>query len=151
MGTTTRSGSRELEKLLWAQKDLLSRAQALNEMTTAALRHRLRPAGPWRIVLPGIYLATSGLPTIGQREMAALLYCGSESVITGTAALERRGIRVPSSEMIDVLVPASMRRQTAGFVTVHQDYPDARAGLGDGWPAVRPASPGGRRCGTRLD
>jgi hypothetical protein len=52
--------------------------------------------------------------------MAALLYCGSESVITGTAALERRGIRVPSSEMIDVLVPASTRRQTVGFVTVHR-------------------------------
>jgi len=120
MGMTTRSGSRELDKLLSVQKDIISRAQALNEMTEAALRRRLRPNGPWRIVLPGIYLATSGLPTIGQREMAALLYGGPESVITGVAALERHGIRVPPSEMIDVLVPTSMRRQTSGFVTVHR-------------------------------
>ena len=116
----TRPGAQALDRLLWAQKDVLSRAQALTGITEAALRHRLRPGGPWRVVLPGIYLATAGLPTIGQREMAALLYCGPASAITGRAALERRGIRVPHSEMIDVLVPVSRRRQSAGFVRVQR-------------------------------
>jgi hypothetical protein len=120
MATTTGPGAQTLDKLLWAQKDVLSRAQALTEMTKAALRHRLRPGGPWRVVLPGIYLATSGLPTITQREMAALLYCGPGGAITGASALERRGIRAPQSEVIDVLVPASTRRQTVGFVRVHR-------------------------------
>src|SRR5260221_10024666 len=71
---TTNGFSGRLGKLLLAQNDVLSRAQALDGgMTEAALRHRLRPGGAWRIVLPGIYLATAGLPTVGQREMAALL------------------------------------------------------------------------------
>jgi hypothetical protein len=105
---------------LRAQNDLLTRTQALNGMTEAALRHRLRPGGPWRIVLPGVCLATAGLPTIGQREMAALLYCGPGSAITGMAALERLGIRAPYSEVTEVLVPVSTRRQSVGFVRVHR-------------------------------
>jgi hypothetical protein len=120
MATMARPGVQALDRLLWAQKNVLSRAQALSAMSEAALRHRLRSGGPWRIVLPGIYLATAGLPTIGQREMAALLYCGPGSAITGRAALERRGIRVPHSEVIDVLVPVSRRRRSAGFVRVQR-------------------------------
>jgi hypothetical protein len=120
MATMTGAGVQALDRLLWAQKDVLSRAQALTGMTEAALRHRLRPGGSWRIVLPGVYLATAGLPTIGQREMAALLYCGPGSAITGSAALERRGIRVPHSEVIDVLVPVSRRRQSVSFVRVQR-------------------------------
>jgi hypothetical protein len=120
MATMTGPGVQALDKLLWAQKNVLSRAQALTAISEAALRHRLRSGGPWRIVLPGIYLATAGLPTIGQREMAALLYCGPGSAITGSAALERRGIRVPHSEVIDVLVPVARRRRSAGFVRVQR-------------------------------
>ena len=120
MAGTSGRRTHALDRLLWDQKDIVSRAQALSGMTEAALRHRLRPGGPWRIVLPGIYLATAGLPTVGQREMAALLYCGPGSAITGMAALDRRGIRVPQSGEIDVLVPASTRRQAVGFVRVHR-------------------------------
>ena len=48
----------------------------------------LRQAGPWQPLLPGIYLAMAGgLPTVAQREMAALLYAGPASMITGSAAL----------------------------------------------------------------
>ncbi len=118
---TTNGFSGRLGKLLLAQNDVLSRAQALDGgMTEAALRHRLRPGGAWRIVLPGIYLATAGLPTVGQREMAALLYCGPCSVITGPAALNRHGVWAPHSEVTDVLVPEPRRRQSVGFVRVHR-------------------------------
>jgi hypothetical protein len=120
MATMTRAEVQALDRLLRGQKEVISRGQALTGMTEAALRHRLRPGGPWRIVLPGIYLASAGLPTIGQREMAALLYGGPGSAITGSAALERRGIRVPHSEVIDVLVPVSRRRQSVGFVRVQR-------------------------------
>jgi hypothetical protein len=118
--TMTRNSARALDEVLRAQNDLLTRAQALTGITEAALRHRLRPGGPWRIVLPGVYLATAGLPTIGQREMAALLYCGPGSAITGMAALERFGIRAPHSEVTEVLVPTLTRRQSVGFVRVHR-------------------------------
>jgi len=121
MVTTTELAGRALDQLLRAQHDVLSRAQALDiGITKAALRHRLRPGGAWRIVLPGIYLGHTGSPTIGQREMAALLYCGAGSIITGPAALERYGVRVPSGQVIDVLVPEPRRRQSVGFVRAHR-------------------------------
>jgi hypothetical protein len=50
--------------------------------------------------------------------MAALLYAGSGSVITACAALKRLGIRTPSINYVDVLVPAKRRRQSVGFVRV---------------------------------
>jgi hypothetical protein len=102
------------------QKDVLSRSQALERMTWAAIRYRLRPGGTWRVVLPGVYLTNGGLPTVSQREMAALLYCGAGSAITGPAALARQGVRTQPSEIIDVLVPEPRKRQSVSFVRVHR-------------------------------
>jgi len=67
-------------------------------------------------VLPGIYLTHDGLLTAGQREIAAALYAGPEYAITGLAALQRHGVRVPLAETVDVLIPAMRKRQSAGFV-----------------------------------
>ena len=45
-----------LAKTLDAQQYVISRAQALAcGLTIGALRHRTRPGGPWRILLPGVY------------------------------------------------------------------------------------------------
>lgn len=112
--------NKSLSDLLRAQKNVLSRAQALNHISESALRHRLRVGGPWTTVLPGIYLTNAGLPTVGQREMAAVLYCGPGSVITGPAALVRYGVHVPLPEIIDVLVPEPRKRRNAGFVRAHR-------------------------------
>ena len=63
--------------MLQRQLDVISREQALAVgMTSHALRHRLRPAGPWRTLLPGVYIALTGTPTTLQQEMAAMLYAG---------------------------------------------------------------------------
>jgi hypothetical protein len=103
------------------QCDLITRSQALGGgMTEAALRARLRPDGPWRVVLPGLYLVHNGGLTVGQRELAAVLYAGRDSVITGPAALARFGVRAPVSEVIDVLIPHQQRRQSKGFVRIHR-------------------------------
>lgn len=103
------------------QCDLITRSQALTAgMSEATLRNRLRSSGPWKVVLPGIYLSHSGLLTAGQREAAAVLYAGSDSVITGDAAVVRHGLNWPSSEAIDVLVPHGCKRQSNGFVRVHR-------------------------------
>ncbi len=89
-------------------------------MSAQALRHRLRPGGPWQPLLPGVYLARTGLPSIDQRDMAALLYAGRGSVITACAALRRLGMKAPSTRYVDVLVPVSRRRQSAEFVRVQR-------------------------------
>jgi hypothetical protein len=56
--------------------------------------------------------------TGGQREIAAALYAGPEYAITGLTALQRHGVRVPLAEAVDVLIPATRKRQSAGFVRV---------------------------------
>lgn len=100
---------------------MISRRQALAAGVTAnALRHRLRVGGPWRQLLPGVYIAVTGTPTIVQQEMAALLYAGHGSVITGLAAVRHHGIRGPVTEFVDVLMPASRRRRDAAFLRLHR-------------------------------
>ncbi len=89
-------------------------------MTEAALRHRTRVDGPWNVVLPGIYLAHNGSLAGGQREIAAVLYAGRGCVVTGQAALQHQGVRVPLSEFVDVLIPDAAKRQSVGFVRTHR-------------------------------
>src|SRR5262249_42883912 len=99
-----------LAKTLDAQQLVISRAQVLAcGLTVGALRPRIRPGGPWRMVLPGVYVVNASAPTVPQREVAAMLYAGDGSMITGIAALWRHGIRHPISDTIDVLVPAQRK------------------------------------------
>lgn len=110
-----------VREMLRTQCDLITRSQVLNAgMSEASLRNRLRSAGPWKVVLPGIYLSHSGLLTVGQREAAAVLYAGPGSIITGAAAVLRHGLNWQSSETVDVLVPHANKRQSKGFVRVHR-------------------------------
>jgi len=100
---------------------VITRQQALAVgMTRHGLRHRLRPEGPWRGVLPGVYIAATGTPTITQTQLAALLYAGQPSVITGPAALLLHHIGTAPSEFIDVLVPVTRERCNAAFVRLHR-------------------------------
>ncbi len=107
--------------MLAIQRFVLSREQARQwGITSHGLEHRLRPGGPWQRVLPGVYLTETGEPTEPQLHMAALLYAGPESVITGLSALRVHGIRGPSTEIVDVLIPAERKRADAGHVRVHR-------------------------------
>jgi hypothetical protein len=108
-----------LAKTLDDQLSVISRTQALaSGLTIGALRHRTRPGGPWRILLPGVYLAEARVPGVPQREIAATLYAGDGSMITGVAALWRHEIRHPVSDLVDVLVPAARKVQSTGFARV---------------------------------
>ena len=71
-------------------------------------------------MLPGVYLSSNGPLASGQQEIAAVLYAGRECMITGYAALQHQGVRVPLTETVDVLVPAPMKRQNAAFVRIHR-------------------------------
>ena len=89
-------------------------------MTQPAVRHRIRPEGPWTVLLPGVYLAQTGAPSASQLNMAAMLHAGPHSVITGWAAMRRFGLKVPDTQIVDVLVPHSQRPRSTGFVRVHR-------------------------------
>jgi hypothetical protein len=106
---------------LRVQHDVIARRQAMAcGMTPDALAHRLRPSGPWRRLLPSTYLAVTGTPTLAQKDMAAQLYAGPASVLTGRAALHGLGITNSAPSVIDVLVPMSRERGSIAFAAVHQ-------------------------------
>jgi very-short-patch-repair endonuclease len=121
VGSTTSLNRPALIAILDRQLDVITRGQAQEAgLTDSALRHRLRPGGPWRVLLPSVYIAATGLPSIAQQQMAAQLYGGPQSVITGPAAALSHGIQAPRSEFVDVLVPLTRQRQDSGFARLHR-------------------------------
>lgn len=108
-----------LDAILASQYRVVTRNQALAcGMTASSLQHRLRARGPWQRLLPGVFLTLTGTPTAEQRDVAALLYAGSGSVLTGAAALRLWGVRAPAGSVIDVLVPAAQQRKSVGFARI---------------------------------
>jgi hypothetical protein len=86
------------------------------------MQYWIRPGGPWQVILPGIYLAQTGAFSLLQKQEAAQLYAGPGSVITGPAAVFHYGIRPPSLDTIEVLVPADRRRRSKSFVEVQRTF-----------------------------
>jgi hypothetical protein len=111
-----------LRELLDQQFSVVSRGQLLVlGMTDHVMQWRVRTGGPWQVLLPGVYLGLTGAPNLPQKEMAALLYAGTGSLITGPVALMHHGLRSPVLlETVDVLVPAGRQRQSTGFVRLHR-------------------------------
>ncbi|HEX6522056.1 MAG TPA: hypothetical protein VF070_18920 [Streptosporangiaceae bacterium] len=112
-----------LDTLITQQFGVVSRTQLLaHGMTERTLQYRIRPGGPWQKMLPGIYLTQTGPHSLLQREEAALLYAGNQSVITGPAAMFHYSLRAPSLDLIHVLVPADRRRRSVSFVQVQRTF-----------------------------
>jgi hypothetical protein len=82
------------------------------------------------MLLPGVCLTHTGQPTGEERDMAALMYAGPCSVLTGAAALGRHSLSAGRPEsgghaarpsgIVDVLVPRTTQRVDAGFVRLHR-------------------------------
>src|SRR6266581_5247298 len=107
MAPTTGLAEPQLAAIARKQLNVITRAQAsVDGLTRRAIEHRVRPGGPWQRLLPGIYLAVTGTPTQAQYEIAALLFGGPGSVITGLTALRRHGMRVADGPAVAVLIPA---------------------------------------------
>jgi hypothetical protein len=111
-----------LADLLDRQLAVASRGQLLAlGMRDNAMQYRVRAGGPWQTLLPGVYLAASGMPSLSQKEMAALLYAGPGSLITGPVALMHHSIRNDgNTNVINVLVPIGRQRMSTGFVSLHR-------------------------------
>jgi hypothetical protein len=110
-----------LARIVRGQYDVVARSQALEcGMTRGTIEYRLRPDGPWRQILPGVYLTVTGSATSEQRETAALLYAGPQSVITGPVAVRRHNLRCAGLNVLDVLVPADTHRKSTGYVQIQR-------------------------------
>jgi very-short-patch-repair endonuclease len=139
MGRVSQFDADALGRHISRQSGVISRSQALAcAMTEPAIRHRIRADGPWQTLLPGVYLASSGVPTTKQRVTAAWLYAAKAIAVTGPTALAWYSLPSVRSQDVDVLVPAECKRKDVLFARLHRTsvVPDcAREGI------VRYASP----------
>jgi hypothetical protein len=87
----------------------------------------------WTRVLPGVHLVDGGLPSRHQRERAALLYAGDQSMLTGFTGARHHGVRAvrlqelahdlpERPEPVHVLIPHDRRRLSTGFVRVERTH-----------------------------
>jgi hypothetical protein len=114
-------GRDPLRKLLDKQYGVLSRSQATTlGIGMSTIAHRIQPGGPWQRVFPGVYLTGASTPTVDQLDMAALLYAGRASLLTGRAALRRYGFLPRATGIVDVLVPAASQPADRSYVRVHR-------------------------------
>ena len=121
MPTLSGYDRQQLAGIVRGQYDVVSRSQALEcGMTRSTIAYRLRADGPWRPILPGVYLTVTGTVTPEQRETAALLYAGPHSVITGPVAVRRHTMRCAGLNVLDVLIPADVHRKSTGFVQIQR-------------------------------
>jgi hypothetical protein len=121
MNWATPVGGDHLADILRRQHHVIGRDQALAcGLSRAAVDYRIRIGGPWRRLLPGVYLAQTGAVSEDQREMAALLHAGPRSALTGLAAVRHYGFQVSAANPIDVVVPVDVRRQSTAFVRVQR-------------------------------
>ncbi|MEU5050050.1 hypothetical protein [Streptomyces sp. NPDC021096] len=134
-------------------------------VTGADVTERCRPGGPWRRLLPGVFLLHTGPATSEERLHAALMYTlpraqvprqpgpsaarapepapYGHAMITGPAALAlHRFTCVPSLlslDHIDVLLPRTRRLRSNGFVRLVRAHTVPRPQLLTGVP-VAPAA-----------
>jgi very-short-patch-repair endonuclease len=112
----------KLTELRKKQLNVITRAQARAcGLASSTIGYLIREGGPWQVLLPGIYLTTTGAVTQEHREMAALLHAGAGSMITGPGAARRHGLTaLESGEAVDVLVYLDNRRQSISFARLHR-------------------------------
>jgi hypothetical protein len=110
-----------LRRTLTSQRQVITRSQALAcGIPHSTVNAWCRPGGRWQKLLPGVYSAVTGKPTLDQRQVAALLYAGTASIITGPTAMRLHRLRSPGPDTIDVLVPWTVKRQSIAFVHIHR-------------------------------
>lgn len=105
-----------------AQDGFITRTQALEAgMSKAALRHAIRPDGPWQRVAPGVYATFTGTLTQRQLLRAALLSAGPDAMLSGVVACRAHGMRyVPEAAVPLVLVPHRQRAASTSLAAVRR-------------------------------
>jgi very-short-patch-repair endonuclease len=115
----------KIDLIASVQDGLITRRQAEHHAVGAspmAIRHALRPGGPWQKVVRGVYATFTGPLADLHRWRAAVLHGGAGSMITGATACAMVGLRYspPPRGMVDLLVDVRCRRSTQDFVQVHR-------------------------------
>lgn len=99
-----------LEELLVAQDGVVSRAQALTLGVPARTISRRVGSGSWEPLYPGVYLVAGHRLTDGGRVVAAWLWGGCRSTVSGPAAAFWHGMLDHRPFRVDLTVPSTMKR-----------------------------------------
>lgn len=102
------------------------------------ISYRTAVDGRWQRILPGIVATHNGPTTITQRLIAAHLYAGTGSVLTGLTALRLYGVRAAANcTTAHLLIPHDRRRASRSYVVVERTrrLPSHR------WRIALPCSP----------
>ncbi|WP_285596678.1 hypothetical protein [Actinomycetospora sp. NBRC 106378] len=87
---------------------------------SATVAQRVR-SGRRRRPFPGVILMQSGPPTQEQQVLAAMLYAGKDSVLSGIEAARRHDLRrLPDDGSIHLLVPEDRRRRFGNGVLIER-------------------------------
>lgn len=122
-----------------AQLGMVSRWQLRSiGVTDDQIRWRIRPLGPWQVVLPGIYATFTGGLTREQWWYAALLLAGDGAVLTGEPALALWGLDSRRDARIPVLLPADIRRSSRKHIMVLRTERMPETERIQGFPVVPP-------------
>jgi hypothetical protein len=88
-----------LDRLITAQDQVVTRAQALaHGMTRHAIAHRVQRGG-WQPMIAGVYLCHGGEASRRQLMVAALLYAGTGSAIDDVDACKFHGVRAAAMKV----------------------------------------------------
>jgi hypothetical protein len=136
MAIHTGHDSPALSTLINVQHGILTAAQAkAGGLPHETLRRRVQ-RGLWQRLVPGVYALQGSPPSRVQWLVAAQLYAGEQSVLTGEAAMAVHGIRLPRDRIaeaanfgvqgeycasryrLDALVPHGRRRQSVGHLRI---------------------------------
>jgi hypothetical protein len=121
MPKLTKCDIAKLDDIRSQQVQVILRSQALDcRMPPSTIDDRIGPDGPWQVLLPGVYLTNLGSVTQEHREMAALLYAGEDSVMTGPCAVRRHRLACPGPNAVDVLVWDTVRKASRDFVRIRR-------------------------------
>jgi hypothetical protein len=103
-----------------------------------SLSLRIRPGGPWQVVLPGIVLLAHSPPNRRQRLKAAVLYAGKDVVITGAEALREHDLTAPETTEVHLLMPITRRLSAREFVRVERTTRMPKPQIFNGLPFAPP-------------
>jgi hypothetical protein len=121
-------------------------------LPSATIAQRVR-SGRWRRLFPGVVLMQSGAPTREQLVVAAMLYAGADSVLSGTEAARRHDLRrLPDDGSIHLLIAEDRRRRSATDLIVERTHrlppPVMRGGVRVA-PVERAVLDAARHCSDR--
>lgn len=108
------------QALLTRQDNVITRAQLLDAGLSAATI-RWNAGRGWRVVLPHVFTMSRERPTTRQQQIAALLWAGPGSVLSGATAARLHGVTSADPlARVHVLVPAPRSSRSSAFADVRR-------------------------------